>query len=106
MDAIFHNLAHLDTTDWTSSREQGLQDFGFADETTFQAFCNDPERLADSRVSSFGLVPNDTTASFWPPPGFFPEHFEEPDPQVQASQILQSLSGTETYSSLPEGVGW
>ncbi len=106
VDAIFHNLAHLDTTDWTSGREQGLQDFGFADETTFQAFCNDPERLASSGGSSFGLLPNNTTVSFWPPPGFFPGRFGEPDPQVQASQILQSLSGNETYSNLPEGVGW
>lgn len=107
IDAIFHNLAHLDTTDWTNGREQGLQDFGFTDETTFQAFCNDPERLATSAGTSSGNLAHDVTTSFWPPPGFFPGYFGEPDAQVDASQILQSLSGgNDPYSTLSESVEW
>jgi hypothetical protein len=106
VDAIFHNLAYLDTTDWTNNRERGLQEFGFADESTFQDFCNDPERLVPSSSTPFGLVANEGTANFWPPPGFFPGHFEEADPQVEASQILQSLSNNDPYPTLPEGVGW
>jgi hypothetical protein len=106
VDMIFHNLAYLDTTDWTNNRERGLQDFGFADESTFQDFCNDPERIVSSSGTPFGLLANEATGTFWPPPGFFPGHFEEPDPQVEASQILQSLSNNEPYPTLPEGVGW
>lgn len=45
IDALFHEMAQLDTTEWTMDRTQGLKDFGFADDTTFEAFCNDPERL-------------------------------------------------------------
>ena len=102
VDVIFHNLAHLDTTEWTNDREQGLKEFGFTDEMTFQAFCNDPERLVPSRPSDEAAgVPN-----FWPPPGFFPGHFEESDPQLEASQILQSLSGNDPYPSIPGSVGW
>jgi hypothetical protein len=106
VDMIFHNLAYLDTTDWTNNRERGLQDFGFADESTFQDFCNDPERMVPSSGTPFGLLANETTANFWPPPGFFPSHYDEQDPQVEASQILQSLSNNDPYPTLPEGVGW
>ena len=106
VDVIFHNLAHLDTTDWTNNREQGLQEFGFADESTFQDFCNDPERMVPSGGTPFGLLGNEAATNFWPPPGFFPGHFEESDPQVEASQILQSLSNNDAYPTLPEGVGW
>jgi hypothetical protein len=105
VDAIFHNLAHLDTTDWTNDRQRGLQEFGFADESTFQDFCNDPERMVVGGTP-FGRLGNEATATFWPPPGIFPGHFEEPDPQVEASQILQSLSNNDSYPTLPEGVGW
>ncbi|OAL27169.1 hypothetical protein AYO22_03800 [Fonsecaea multimorphosa] len=45
IDALFHEMAQLDTTQWTVDRTQGLKDFGFADDTTFEAFCNDPDRL-------------------------------------------------------------
>lgn len=45
IDAIFHEMAHLDTNEWSTERALGLKDFGFADDLTFQAFCNDPERL-------------------------------------------------------------
>ncbi|OAP58184.1 hypothetical protein AYL99_07274 [Fonsecaea erecta] len=45
IDALFHEMAQLDTTQWTVDRTQGLRDFGFADDTTFEAFCNDPDRL-------------------------------------------------------------
>ncbi|EXJ63920.1 hypothetical protein A1O7_00255 [Cladophialophora yegresii CBS 114405] len=45
IDALFHEMAQLDTTQWTVNRTQGLKDFGFADDSTFQAFCNDPDRL-------------------------------------------------------------
>ena len=46
VDAIFHNLVHLDANDWTATRAGGFQDLGFADDLTFQAFCDDPERLS------------------------------------------------------------
>lgn len=45
IDALFHEMAQLDTTQWTMGRTQGLRDFGFADDSTFEAFCNDPARL-------------------------------------------------------------
>jgi len=106
VDVIFHNLAYLDTTDWTNDRQQGLQEFGFADESTFQDFCNDPERMVPSSGTTFGLLGDESSANFWPPPGFFPAHFDQPDPQVEASQILQSLSNNDAYPTLPEGVGW
>lgn len=57
VDAIFRDLAHLDTTDWTNNREQSLRDFGFPGETTFQAFCNDPERLVSNSVFLHPLAP-------------------------------------------------
>jgi hypothetical protein len=106
VDMIFHHLAYLDTTDWTNNRERGLQDFGFADESTFQDFCNDPERMVPSSGTPFGLRANEATGDFGTPPGFLPGHFGEPDPQVEASQILQSLSNNDAYPTLPEGVGW
>jgi Fungal specific transcription factor domain len=106
VDAIFHDLAHLDTTEWTSNREQGLQEFGFADDLTFQAFCNDPDRLVDRATPLEASTIDNAATNFWPPPGFFPDHFGETDPHVEASQILQSLSGNEQYPTLPEGVGW
>jgi hypothetical protein len=106
VDVIFHNLAHLDTTDWTNNRERRLQEFGFADENTFRDFCNDPERMVTSGGTPFGLLSNEASTTFWPPPGFFPGHFQESDPQVEASQILQSLSNNDSYPALPEGVGW
>jgi len=45
IDKLFYEMAHLDTTEWTTGRSQGLQDFGFTDDSTFEAFCNDPDRL-------------------------------------------------------------
>ncbi|OJJ53302.1 hypothetical protein ASPSYDRAFT_162870 [Aspergillus sydowii CBS 593.65] len=76
LDAIFKDLAYLDTTEWTTSREAGLKDFGFIDDTTFQEFCHDPDRLAGSQP----LVHPPSIADIWPPPGFFPETFQdEPD---------------------------
>ncbi|KIW73751.1 hypothetical protein PV04_01844 [Phialophora macrospora] len=45
IDALFHEMAQLDTTQWTMDRTEGLKDFGFADDSTFEAFCNDPDRL-------------------------------------------------------------
>ena len=46
VDAIFHEMAHLDTNEWMNERAMGLKDFGFTDESAFMDFCNDPERLA------------------------------------------------------------
>lgn len=46
VDAIFHEMAHLDNNEWTNERMIGLRDFGFNDELAFMEFCNDPERLA------------------------------------------------------------
>ncbi|PYH44785.1 putative C6 transcription factor [Aspergillus saccharolyticus JOP 1030-1] len=74
IDAIFRDLAYLDTTEWTTSREAALKDFGFIDDSTFQAFCHDPDRLAGSQP----LVHPPSIADIWPPPGFFPETFQEP----------------------------
>jgi len=45
IDALFHEMAELDTTQWSHDRSQALKDFGFSDDTTFEAFCNDPDRL-------------------------------------------------------------
>ncbi|KAJ5160673.1 transcriptional regulator family: Fungal Specific TF [Penicillium canariense] len=73
LDAIFKDLAYLDTTEWSNNREEGLKDFGFLDESTFQAFCHDPDRL----VRSQPLVHPPSIADIWPPPGFFPETFQE-----------------------------
>jgi Fungal specific transcription factor domain len=106
VDAIFHDLAHLDTTEWTNNREQGLREFGFADDSTFQAFCKDPDRLVDRATPFDPSSMDDNATGFWPPPGFFPEHFEETDPHMEASQILQSLAGNDQYPALPESVGW
>ncbi|KAJ5162488.1 hypothetical protein N7492_007880 [Penicillium capsulatum] len=75
LDAIFHDLAYLDTTEWSNNREAGLKDFGFVDDSTFQAFCHDPDRLGASRP----LVHPPSIADIWPPPGFFPETFQEKD---------------------------
>ncbi|OKP01986.1 Quinic acid utilization activator [Penicillium subrubescens] len=73
LDAIFKDLAYLDTTEWSNNREAGLKDFGFLDDSTFQAFCHDPDRL----VGSQPLVHPPSIADIWPPPGFFPETFQE-----------------------------
>ncbi|KAL3470068.1 fungal-specific transcription factor domain-containing protein [Aspergillus californicus] len=73
LDAIFKDLAYLDTTAWATSREAGLKDFGFMDDSTFQAFCHDPDRLAGSQP----LVHPPSIADIWPPPGFFPESFHD-----------------------------
>ncbi|KAL4878238.1 fungal-specific transcription factor domain-containing protein [Aspergillus karnatakaensis] len=73
LDAIFKDLAYLDTTEWATSREAGLKDFGFMDDSTFQAFCHDPDRLAGSQP----LVHPPSIADIWPPPGFFPETFQD-----------------------------
>lgn len=73
LDAIFKDLAYLDTTEWSNNREAGLKDFGFMDDSTFQAFCHDPDRL----VGSEPLVHPPSIADIWPPPGFFPETFQE-----------------------------
>ncbi|KAB8227808.1 putative C6 transcription factor [Aspergillus alliaceus] len=73
LDSIFKDLAYLDTTEWATSREAGLKDFGFIDDSTFQAFCHDPDRLAYSQP----LVHPPSIADIWPPPGFFPETFQD-----------------------------
>ncbi|PYI07424.1 hypothetical protein BO78DRAFT_92280 [Aspergillus sclerotiicarbonarius CBS 121057] len=73
IDAIFKDLAYLDTTEWANSREAALKDFGFIDDNTFQAFCHDPDRLAGTQP----LVHPPSIADIWPPPGFFPETFRE-----------------------------
>ena len=78
IDAIFSDLAYLDTTEWATSREAGLKDFGFLDDSTFQAFCHDPDRL----VGSEPLVHPSSIADIWPPPGFFPETFQDSNEDV------------------------
>lgn len=73
LDAIFKDLAYLDTTEWSTNREAGLKDFGFLDDSTFQAFCHDPDRLMGTQP----VVHPPSIADIWPPPGFFPETFQE-----------------------------
>ncbi|KAL4915439.1 fungal-specific transcription factor domain-containing protein [Aspergillus aurantiobrunneus] len=80
LDTIFKDLAHLDTTEWATSREAGLKDFGFIDDSTFQEFCHDPDRLAGSQP----LVNPPSIADIWPPPGFFPETFQD------SAEIMES----------------
>lgn len=104
VDAIFRDLAYLDTTDWTNDREQGLRDFGFADENTFQAFCNDPERLVPNTV--LPQPPGHARPDFWPPPGFFPGHFPAPRSNFEGTQMLQPPSESERFPTIPESVGW
>ncbi|CRG89914.1 hypothetical protein PISL3812_06953 [Talaromyces islandicus] len=74
LDSIFKELAYLDTTDWANSRQEGLREFGFMDDSTFQAFCHDPDRLVGSRP--LVLPTAMSIADIWPPPGFFPETFQ------------------------------
>ncbi|KAK6376481.1 hypothetical protein LTS17_007076 [Exophiala oligosperma] len=45
IDALFHEMAQLDANEWSMDRTQNFKDFGFADASTFEAFCNDPDRL-------------------------------------------------------------
>lgn len=45
VDALFHEMAQLDTSVWANDRTTGYKDFGFPNETAFLEFCNDPERL-------------------------------------------------------------
>ncbi|KAL2005230.1 hypothetical protein VTN00DRAFT_2440 [Thermoascus crustaceus] len=78
IDSIFKDLAYLDTNEWASSREEGLKEFGFIDDNTFHEFCNDPDRL----VGSQPLVHPPSIADIWPPPGFFPEMFQEDNEEV------------------------
>ncbi|OKL58497.1 hypothetical protein UA08_06290 [Talaromyces atroroseus] len=74
LDSIFKDLAYIDTTDWANSRQEGLREFGFMDDNTFQAFCHDPDRLVGSRP--LVLPTAMSIADIWPPPGFFPETFQ------------------------------
>jgi hypothetical protein len=73
LDSIFKDLAYLDTTEWAISREASLKDFGFIDDSTFEAFCHDPDRLMGSQP----LIHPPSIADIWPPPGFFPETFQD-----------------------------
>ncbi|KAL5333595.1 fungal-specific transcription factor domain-containing protein [Aspergillus crustosus] len=82
LDAILKDLAYLDTNEWATSREAGLKDFGFMDDSTFQAFCHDPDRLAGSQP----LVHPPSIADIWPPPGFFPETFQD-----EMDEALESM---------------
>ena len=69
IDALFHEMAQLDTTQWTMDRTQGLKDFGFADDSTFEAFCNDPERLM---LSSIDMDPTFNNGNIVPSGGQVP----------------------------------
>lgn len=63
VDAIFHEMAHLDTNEWTNERAVGLKDFGFTDESAFMEFCNDPERLAMAPLD--GNMPLSSNRQSW-----------------------------------------
>ena len=69
IDALFREMAQLDTTEWADGRDQGLKDFGFADALTFEAFCNDPDRV-------FSGAPQQTDMSIQSNLGFppLPQH--------------------------------
>ncbi|THC88488.1 hypothetical protein EYZ11_012067 [Aspergillus tanneri] len=84
IDSIFKDLAYLDTTEWAISREAGLKEFGFIDDSTFHAFCHDPDRLAESQ----SLVHPPSFEDIWPPPGFFPETFQD-----SAEDAMEWISG-------------
>jgi hypothetical protein len=70
VDAIFHNLAHLDANEWTDTRAGAFKEFGFTDNLTFQAFCDDPERLAaPAKTQDPG---NGPSVDFWQPDAVAP----------------------------------
>ncbi|GKZ51886.1 hypothetical protein AbraIFM66951_007995 [Aspergillus brasiliensis] len=73
IDAIFKGLACLDTTEVANNRDTALEDFGYIDNSTFQAFCCNPDRLAGAQP----LVHPPSIADIQPPPGFFPEMFRD-----------------------------
>ena len=111
IDAFFYNLAHLDTTEWTSNRQQGLQDFGFADESTFQAFCNDTTRLVPTTNSSNTGLVSDLAHVQWPPPGFFGLGRVETDQEMQSvdtggTQLGQSVVDAGMGFVVPESNAW
>ena len=70
IDALFREMAQLDTTEWTNDRSQGLKDFGFHDDMTFEAFCNDPDRLYSSpnniNNQQFNTMTDNTMLTFDP----------------------------------------
>lgn len=83
IDALFDEMAQLDTSEWSSDRMQGLRDFGFTDESTFEAFCNDPGRLMLSNGNmdpTFGFH-TDTFALAGQPRGLG-NHMPEPGSQT------------------------
>jgi len=63
VDAVFHEMAHLDTNEWMDERATGLRDFGFNDESAFIDFCNDPERLA--LPAEAGFAPLSSSRQSW-----------------------------------------
>jgi hypothetical protein len=66
IDALFREMAQLDATEWSSGRTQGLRDLAFPDDLTFEAFCNDPDRLYSGRSGNENLLAQQSTI---PPPG-------------------------------------
>lgn len=64
VDAIFHNLVHLDANEWANTNSGSFQELGFADNSSFQAFCDDPDRL---RPGSFGDQAGNISLDFWRP---------------------------------------
>ncbi|KAK5092746.1 hypothetical protein LTR24_004938 [Lithohypha guttulata] len=66
VDAIFYEMAHLDTNEWMNERTTGLKDFGFNDESAFMDFCNDPERLA--LPAEAGIMPLSSSPAPTPAP--------------------------------------
>ena len=65
VDAIFHNLVHLDANDWTAANP--FQDLGFADDLAFQAFCEDNDRIGSATDLNEHMTAG--TVTFWPPDG-------------------------------------
>lgn len=124
LDAIFDDLAQLDTTDWAIEREHAFKDFGFSDELTFRAFCNDPERLNPSgNVTPFTTAPSlshqeqqrsqSSSNSL-----SYNQTLDRTDlgniqpvlgdvASVRHTSTSNSTAGSSTnFPSLPEGVGW
>ena len=66
IDALFREMAQLDTTEWASGRNQMVKDFGFADQLAFEAFCNDPDRVftGPNGASDTSSMPTYSAATF------------------------------------------
>ncbi|KAL1997689.1 hypothetical protein VTN02DRAFT_1051 [Thermoascus thermophilus] len=81
IDSLFQDLAYLDTNEWVATRRgEGRKEVGLFEEHAVHEFCNDPDRLGGSQP----LVRPPSIADIWPPPGFFPEMFQEDQEEMRS----------------------